>query len=234
MPADPSDRLIVALDVDTLEAALSLVERLDGVVTRFKIGSQLFTATGPAAVEAVRKRGGEVFLDLKYHDIPNTVAGAVRAAGQLGVSLVDVHALGGAPMIAAASHALGSDGARLIAVTLLTSHDQAGLEAIGIAGSPADAALRLARLAQSAGAQGVVTSPHEVERIRRACGAGFLIVTPGIRPSGAEPGDQARFATPSAALKSGADFMVVGRPILAAPDPIAAAEAIVQELEAAV
>jgi len=230
----PRERLIVALDVADARAALALVDKLAGRVGMFKVGTQLFTSTGPELVRRLIGAGERIFLDLKYHDIPNTVAGAVRAAGQLGVSLVDVHALGGAPMIAAASHALGSDGARLIAVTLLTSHDQAGLEAIGIAGSPADAALRLARLAQSAGAQGVVTSPHEVERIRRACGAGFLIVTPGIRPSGAEPGDQARFATPSAALKSGADFMVVGRPILAAPDPIAAAEAIVQELEAAV
>ena len=230
----PRERLIVALDVADARAALALVDKLAGRVGMFKVGTQLFTATGPELVRRLIEAGERIFLDLKYHDIPNTVAGAVRAADELGVSLVDVHALGGGPMIAAASHALGSTGARLIAVTLLTSHDQAGLEAIGIAGSPADAGLRLARLAQSAGAQGVVTSPHEVEGIRRACGPGFLIVTPGIRPSGAEPGDQARFATPSAALKSGADFMVVGRPILAAPDPAAAVEAIVQELEAAV
>jgi len=230
----PRERLIVALDVADARAALALVDKLAGRVGMFKVGTQLFTSAGPELVRRLIGAGERIFLDLKYHDIPNTVAGAVRAAGQLGVSLVDVHALGGGPMIAAAHHALGSNGARLIAVTLLTSHDQAGLEAIGIAGSPADAGLRLARLAQSAGAQGVVTSPHEVEGIRRACGPGFLIVTPGIRPSGAEPGDQARFATPSAALKSGADFMVVGRPILAAPDPVAAAEAIVQELEAAV
>jgi orotidine-5'-phosphate decarboxylase len=226
----PRDRLIVALDVQDAATARTMVDRLAGHVGMFKIGSQIFTAAGPDFVREVIARGEKVFLDLKFHDIPNTVAGAVSSAGQLGVSLVDVHALGGKAMLEAAVGALPAMGIRLIAITILTSHDEETLASIGVTGSVADCVRRLAVLAREAGADGVVASPQEVAPVREACGRDFLIVTPGIRPAGSARGDQARTATPAAAVAAGADYIVVGRPILEAPDPAAAADAIVREL----
>ncbi len=228
----PRERLIVALDVPTADEARALVDRLAGGVGMFKVGSQLFTAAGPDFVRELVGRGERVFLDLKFHDIPNTVASAVASAGQLGVSLVDVHGLGGSAMMAAAAGALPALGCRLLAITVLTSHDQDSLGEVGVTGAIAVSVERLARLAKDAGADGVVASPHEVGLIRDACGPDFLIVTPGIRPAGAAQGDQARLATPAAARRAGADFLVVGRPITQAGDPRAAADAIVAEMGA--
>jgi orotidine-5'-phosphate decarboxylase len=239
MPADPRDRLIVALDEDTLDAALGLVERLDGIVTRFKIGSQLFTAAGPAAVEAVRKRGGEVFLDLKYHDIPNTVAGAAREAARLGVFMFNVHASGGRAMMRAAGEAVAAasgSGTRrplVIAVTVLTSLDRAALSCeLGVASSVEGHVLHLCRLAHDAGLDGCVASPNEIRVIRNQLGPRWVIVTPGVRPAGSENNDQSRIATPQATARAGAHYLVVGRPITAAPDPVTAAQAILAELRA--
>lgn len=226
----PRDRLIVALDVPDAAAARAMVDRLAGQVGMFKVGSQIFTAAGPEFVHEVIGRGEKVFLDLKYHDIPNTVAAAVSSACQLGVSLVDVHALGGKEMLEAAVGALPAMGIRLLAITVLTSHEAGTLHAIGVSGSVADSVRRLAVLARDAGADGVVASPQEVALVREACGPDFLIVTPGIRPAGSARGDQSRTATPSAALAAGADYIVVGRPILEAADPAAAAAAIVREI----
>jgi orotidine-5'-phosphate decarboxylase len=228
----PRERLIVALDVPTVAQAWTLVDALAGGVGMFKVGSQLFTAAGPDFVRELVGRGEHVFLDLKFHDIPNTVASAVASAGQLGVSLVDVHGLGGSAMMAAAAGSLPAMGCRLLAITILTSHDEASLGEVGVDGSLTDSVARLARLAKDAGVDGVVASPHEVELIRSACGEGFLIVTPGIRPAGAAQGDQARQATPAAARRAGADYLVVGRPITQSADPRAAADAIVAEMGA--
>ena len=228
---NPRDRLIVALDVPKADAARALVDRLSGGVGMFKVGSQLFIAAGPDLVHEIVAGGERVFLDLKFHDIPNTVAGAVASASRLGVSLVDVHGLGGRAMIEAAVGALPAMGTRLLAITVLTSHDEESLGEIGVNGSMAESVRRLAVLARDAGADGVVASPHEVALIRGACGSGFLIVTPGIRPAGATAGDQVRAATPAAALAAGADYLVVGRPITEAPDPRAAADAIVREMQ---
>jgi orotidine-5'-phosphate decarboxylase len=225
------DRLIVALDVPQRDAARALVDRLAGHVGLFKVGSQVFTAAGPEIVREIVGRGERVFLDLKFHDIPNTVAGAVASATRLGVSLVDVHGLGGRAMMEAAVGALPAMGTRLLAITILTSHDEETLGEIGVNGSMAESVRRLAQLAKEAGVDGVVASPHEVALVREACGSDFLIVTPGIRPAGAALGDQARAATPAAALAAGADYVVVGRPITGAPDPAAAADAIVREME---
>jgi orotidine-5'-phosphate decarboxylase len=227
----PRERLIVALDVPTPQEARQLVARLSGRVGLFKVGSQLFTAAGPEFVRGLSGRGEKVFLDLKYHDIPNTVAASVGQACRLGVTLVDVHALGGKAMMEAAVGAMPAMGTRLLAITILTSHDEYSLGEIGVGGDMATSVERLALLAREAKVDGVVASPHEVALIRDACGPDFLIVTPGIRPAGAAAGDQARAATPSAALRAGADYIVVGRPITEAPDPAVAAEAIVREME---
>jgi len=229
------DRLLVALDVEALAEATALLDRLQGAVSGVKIGSQLFTAAGPAAVEAARKRGFRVFLDLKYHDIPSTVAGAVRAATGLGVFMLNVHAAAGASaMRAAAEAAATAAGAGVprpvcLAVTVLTSLDRRALVEVGVTGSVEAQALRLAELARDAGLDGCVASPHEVRSLRLGLGRGWVIVTPGIRP--AERGDdQVRTARPAAALAAGADYLVVGRPVTAAPDPRAAAEAILAGL----
>lgn len=234
MSVDPRDRLIVALDVPGLAEAEALLDRLAGVVSTFKIGSQLFTAAGPAAVELCRKRGGRVFLDLKYHDIPATVSGAVREAARLGVTLLTVHASGGRAMLEAAAAAAGEAGRdrpRILAVTVLTSLDRAALQReLQVAVSVEGQVAHLAALAREAGCDGAVASPREARRLRMAMGSGWLIVTPGIRPAGADAGDQARVATPEAAVRAGADYVVVGRPITGAPDPAAAAAAIVAEL----
>jgi orotidine-5'-phosphate decarboxylase len=226
----PKDRLIVALDVSAPDEARALVDRLSGVVGMFKVGSQLFTEAGPPFVRELVSRGEKVFLDLKYHDIPNTVANAVGRAAELGVSLLTVHALGGRAMLEAAMGALPAMGTRVLAITILTSHAEDSLGELGIGGSLHDNVARLARLAKEAKVDGVVASPHEVGLVRAACGPDFLVVTPGIRPSGSEKGDQARAATPEAARAAGADYIVVGRPILQASDPRAAAEAIVASL----
>jgi orotidine-5'-phosphate decarboxylase len=233
MTMTPRDRLIVALDVPDAAAARAMVDRLSGQVGMFKIGSQIFTAAGPDFVREVIARGEKVFLDLKFHDIPNTVAGAVSSAAGLGVSLVDVHALGGREMMEAAVGALPAMGIRLLAITILTSHHEDTLATVGVGGSVADSVRRLAALARESGADGAVASPHEVSLVREVCGPDFLIVTPGIRPTGSARGDQSRTATPAAARAAGADYIVVGRPILEAADPAAAAAAIVKELSAA-
>jgi orotidine-5'-phosphate decarboxylase len=233
-PRATRDRLIVALDTPDLAAAETLVERLGGVATHFKVGSVLFTAAGPAAVEMVRKHGGRVFLDLKYHDIPATVAGAVEAAARLGVGLLTVHASGGAAMLraaTAAARAAGQDRPRIVAVTVLTSLDRAALHReLGVPVSVEGHAVHLADLARAAGCDGVVASPREAGRLRAALGAAAVIVTPGIRPAGGAADDQARVATPAAAVRAGADYLVVGRPITGAPDPAAAAAAILAEM----
>ena len=226
----PRERLIVALDSPDAGHARALVDHLAGAVGMFKVGSQLFTAAGPELVRELVARGERVFLDLKYHDIPNTVARAVREASRLGVSLVDVHALGGRSMLEAAAAALPPEGLRLLAITILTSHDEQSLDAVGMKPPLPESVRRLASLARQSGADGVVCSPWETSLIREACGPGFLIVTPGIRPAGAQHNDQARAATPREAVRAGADYLVVGRPITEASDPRLAAEAIVQEL----
>ena len=237
LTADPKDRLIVALDVETLGGAVGLVERLAGLVTRFKIGSQLFTASGPAAIEAVRKRGGEVFLDLKYHDIPNTAAGAAREAARLGVFMFNVHAAGGQAMMRAAAEAaaIGSGGRRplVIAVTVLTSLDRAALgRELGVPSSVEGHVLHLCRLAREAGLDGCVASADEIRAVRNHLGAGWVIVTPGVRPAGSAADDQSRTATPQAIARAGAHYLVVGRPITAAADPADAARAILTEIGA--
>jgi orotidine-5'-phosphate decarboxylase len=227
------DRLIVALDVPSPAEARALADRLAGAVGLFKVGSQLFTEAGPPFVRELVGRGERVFLDLKYHDIPNTVANAVARAAELGVSFLTVHALGGRAMLEAAMGALPAMGTRVLAITILTSHAEDSLGEVGIGGTLPENVERLARLAKEAKVDGVVASPHEVALVRAACGPDFLVVTPGIRPAGAEKGDQARAATPEAAIAAGADYIVVGRPILQAEDPRAAAEAIVRSLPGA-
>lgn len=233
LPQTPRDRLIVALDFPSGESALALVDRLDGRCRWFKVGLELFCASGPSIVETLRSRGYEVFLDLKLHDIPNTVAGAVRSVSSIGASLVNIHASGGVPMMQAAAEAAASipGSPRLLAVTILTSMDGAQLAATGVSHSPAGQVLRLARLAHASGIDGLVCSPEETALLRAEFPA-LLLVTPGIRPAGAALNDQSRIATPAAALRSGASMLVVGRPITHAPDPAAATAAILAEMEA--
>jgi orotidine-5'-phosphate decarboxylase len=230
----PRDRLIVALDVPGLAEAEALLDRLGGLVSTFKVGGQLFTAAGPAAVELVRKRGAGVFLDLKYHEIPAIAGASVREAARLGVSLLTVHASGGSAMLRAAATAAaeaGRDRPRILAVTVLTSLNRATLQReLGVTMSVEGHVVHLAALARAAGCDGVVASPQEARRLRATLGPDALIVTPGVRPAGSDAGDQARIATPAAAVRAGADCVVVGRPITAAPDPAAAAEAILREL----
>lgn len=239
-PTHVKDRLIVALDVETLADAERMVDRLEGLATRFKIGSQLFTAAGPGAVEAIQKRGAEVFLDLKFHDIPNTVAGAAREATRMGVLMFNVHASGGRAMMAAAAEGaataareLGGRRPIVLAVTVLTSLDRAALgRELGVADSVEGHVLHLAALAAAAGLDGCVASPNEVGALRTSRGAGWVIVTPGVRPAGSAMGDQSRIATPGAAVSAGAHYLVVGRPITAAPDPARAADAVLREMSA--
>ncbi|MGH9253631.1 MAG: orotidine-5'-phosphate decarboxylase [Vicinamibacterales bacterium] len=233
------DKLLVALDVDSGLRALELADALKDVAGGFKIGSRLFTLEGPNLVRQLVDRGARVFLDLKFHDIPNTVAQAVDAAVQTGAWMVDVHASGGVPMMEAAARAgrdaaqrLGRPAPLVVGITVLTSMDQAGLRDTGVERSLPDHVVALARMAHAAGLQGVVASPHETASIRDACGAGFTIVTPGIRgaSAGSERHDQMRTMGPAEAMRAGASYIVVGRPIIAVPDPIAAAEAMVEEL----
>ena len=229
-------KLIVALDFDRLALALRLAREVAPFADMFKIGGQLFTAEGPRAVRALARLGIGIFLDLKFHDIPNTVAGAVQAAATLsGVRLINVHATGGLQMMRAAARALAGRPTRpkLLAVTILTSLDSAALRRIGLAGPSEPRVVQLAKLAREAGLDGVVASSREIRAIRRACGQKFLIVVPGIRPrrsGSSRRDDQSRTATPAEAARAGADFIVVGRPITAAPDPAAAARAIALEL----
>jgi len=225
-------RIIVALDFPDASSALALAGRLDPKLCRVKVGKELYTAAGPALVEKLRATGFEVFLDLKYHDIPSTVAAACAAAAALGVWMIDVHALGGRAMMEAARAALPGTGARprLVAVTLLTSMDTKDMAEVGLGGNLQEAVLRLARLVQASGLDGVVCSAREAVDLRRQCGRSFTLVTPGIRPADAGQDDQARVATPQAAIAGGADYLVIGRPITRAPDPRAALRAISAEI----
>jgi len=238
MPVEVRDRLIVALDVSDLGQADRLMDQLQGLLTTYKIGSQLFTAAGPRSVEHVRKRGGRAFLDLKFHDIPNTVAAAVREAVGLGCFMVNVHAAGGSAMLKAAAEA-AAESARslsvarplLLAVTVLTSLDRSLLHReLNIPLSVEAQVLHLAGLAKGAGLDGCVASPQEARLLRRSFGREWVIVTPGIRPAGSAGDDQARSLTPGEALRAGADYLVVGRPITQAANPAEAARAILDEL----
>ena len=225
-------RVIVALDFASADAALAFVARLGPESCRLKVGKELFTAAGPALVEKLAQRGFDIFLDLKFHDIPHTVAGACRAAAQLGVWMLNVHALGGRAMLEAAREAVAASRQppQLIAVTLLTSMAAGDLAAVGIAGEPAAAALKLARLAQASGLDGVVCSAQEAQLLKRECGSKFVLVTPGIRLSAGKVDDQQRIMTPAAAIAAGADYLVIGRPVTQAPDPVAVLDAINQEI----
>ena len=210
--------------------ALNLVESLGNSVEWYKIGKQLFTRYGPDAVKQLKQLGKHVFLDLKYHDIPNTVAQAVRAAAAIGADLTNVHASGGPAMLKAASKAASESGVLLIAVTVLTSMDTTELAAVGLSCSPEEQVVRLARLAQDNGVPGVVCSAREIVPIRKACGSDFVLVVPGIRPAGSSHGDQKRVMMPQQAAEAGATFIVVGRPITQAADPKSAANTILAEL----
>jgi orotidine-5'-phosphate decarboxylase len=226
------ERLIVALDVPDAASASALVDKLDSTCLWFKVGLELFTAAGPAVLEPLLKRGHSVFLDLKFHDIPNTVAGAVRSAATLGARLLTIHASGGPAMLIAARAALADlpNPPQLLAVTMLTSIDDAQAQAIGFHQSPTDQALTLARMALDAGITGFVCSPHEVEAIRALAGPDATLVVPGIRPAGADLGDQMRVSTPAETLRLGASYLVVGRPITQAADPARAASLILDEM----
>jgi len=228
-----STKIIVALDYADSASALALVERLDPTLCRLKVGKELFTVAGPELVRALVARGFEVFLDLKFHDIPNTVAAACRAAAGLGVWMVNVHASGGRRMMSAAQESLADLPQRplLIAVTVLTSMSAEDLDEVGVAGAPADQVLRLARLTQACKLDGVVCSAHEASMLRNDLGADFRLVTPGIRPAGSEAGDQRRVMTPVEALRAGATDLVIGRPITAATDPLAALKQIQSDIQ---
>lgn len=228
---EPADRLIVALDFPDAAQAMVLVGRLEGRCRWFKVGLELYLSAGNSVVNALKELGFSVFLDLKLHDIPNTVAGAVRSAGGLGADLLTVHASGGPAMLEAAAEAAArlTDPPILLAVTVLTSMDSTQLAATGVPDSPADQALRLAKVAHTAGIRGMVCSPEEASVMRREL-PDSILVTPGIRPVGAGVEDQKRVATPSAALAAGADYLVVGRPITQAQKPDLAVEAILEEI----
>lgn len=228
----PDPRIIVALDFAQATDAIALASRLDPELCRVKVGKALYTAAGPGLVEKLLQSRFEVFLDLKYHDIPNTVAAACLAAAELGVWMVNVHALGGRAMMSAAREALSRRKAapRLVAVTLLTSMEAADAVEVGLSGSPRENVFRLAQLAKACGLDGVVCSPQEAAGLRRRHGNGFTLVTPGIRPAEAARDDQNRVATPRQAIADGADYLVIGRPITRAPDPLAALHGIANEI----
>lgn len=228
---DPRQRLIVALDVSTAAAAQKIVTTLGDSALTYKVGMQLYTAEGPQVVRDLVASGRRVFLDLKYHDIPHTVASAVRAAAQLGVSMLTVHASGGGKMLQAATEAGRSQpGLMILAVTVLTSMDEHDLENIGVRGTVVDSVIRLAAIALANGCHGVVASAREASTLRAELGDKFAIVTPGVRPAGSGHGDQVRVATPAEAIASGASYIVVGRPITEAPDPAAEARAILGQI----
>lgn len=226
--------LIVALDVDSRQEAVAKVKAIGDAVGFYKIGLELYTAEGPEVVKAVKDLGKKVFLDLKFHDIPRTVERAVRSGGKLGVDLMTIHAVGGNAMIRAAVNAaeeFGPNGPKILAVTVLTSLDQTDLADVGIVGrTPAEQVRAAALLAVASGAHGLVCSPKEVGQLSKALKPGTLFITPGVRPAGSAVGDQKRVATPAEAVRDGATHLVVGRPILAAPDPVAAAAAILREM----
>jgi orotidine-5'-phosphate decarboxylase len=226
------DRIIVALDTDAPEAALETVTALTGEVGMFKVGMELFPRGGPELVRRIRKAGFGVFLDLKFHDIPNTVAGAVRSAAALGVKFATVHASGGRAMLMAAAESARGTGTTLLAVTILTSLDDADLSDVGFSLGTAEAVTRLAGLAVSCGIEGIVCSAKEVADVRARVGKGITLVTPGVRMSDDAAGDQKRVVTPADAIRLGADYIVVGRPITRAIDPAAAARAIAASMRA--
>jgi orotidine-5'-phosphate decarboxylase len=225
-------KIIVALDYPQAKPALALVKRLEPGLCRLKVGKELFTAAGPQLVEKLQKLGFEVFLDLKFHDIPNTTAQACKAAAAMGVWMVNVHAMGGKRMMDAAREALANVEHRpkLIAVTVLTSMAQEDMHGIGINASPAQIVPLLARLAHDSGLDGVVCSAQEAPMLHQYCGRDFCLVTPGIRPANAAANDQSRIMTPRAALENGANYLVIGRPITQAPDPLLALQEIIQEI----
>lgn len=228
-------KIIFALDIDEFSEIERWATMLAPHVGMFKIGKQLYTACGPAAVRMIQKFGGSVFLDLKFHDIPNTVAMASLEAGRLGVSLFNMHALGGYEMMAKSVEVLhrqysGNERPKALAVTILTSSTEETLRGVGIERPVGEMVVRLATLAKKAGMDGVVASPQEITLIREACGKDFLIVTPGVRPTFAAADDQKRIMTPAEAVRLGADYLVIGRPISAAADPVKAAQSIVEEI----
>jgi orotidine-5'-phosphate decarboxylase len=233
--------IVVALDVDTSDQALALVEGLRGVVGMFKVGKQLFTAAGPDVVRRIVAMGEQVFLDLKFHDIPNTVAKAGIEAARLGVTIFNVHATGGTKMLKAVVQEVNETAERermrrplILGVTVLTSHTEESLKEIGIERKLEDEVVHLARLCEAAGIDGVVASPHEIVPIRQAVvHPNFVILTPGVRPAGAASNDQSRVMTPAEAIRAGADYLVVGRPITAAANPAEAARGILEEIELA-
>lgn len=227
------NRIIVALDFADDGKALELVSGLDAQLCRLKVGKEMFTRFGPAFVEKLQAAGFDVFLDLKYHDIPNTVARACEAAADLGVWMLNVHAQGGRRMMVAAREALEKQASRplLIAVTVLTSMEQEDLREVGLTGTPQDHVLQLAGLAQQSGLDGVVCSPLEIALLRDSIPNDFKLVTPGIRPAGAVADDQRRIMTPAEAVQAGSDYLVIGRPVTAAADPLKALQAIQSEIE---
>lgn len=229
-----SNPIIVALDFEQQSSALNLVSQLDPSMCRLKVGKEMFTLFGPEFVKELQRRHFDVFLDLKFHDIPNTVAKAVKAAAELGVWMVNVHASGGSKMMTAAREAIetfGQDKPALIAVTVLTSMEQSDLTELGIQLTPAEQVLKLAQLTSQSGLDGVVCSAHEASLLKQHFDQDFCLVTPGIRPSFAGTDDQKRIMTPSQAVIAGVDYMVIGRPITKAADPLAALHAIHQELK---
>ncbi|MEW6206808.1 MAG: orotidine-5'-phosphate decarboxylase [Acidobacteriota bacterium] len=232
-PRSVKDRLIVALDVADRLSALRLIEQLQGLAGMFKVGLELYTACGPALVREIIESGGRVFLDLKFHDIPNTVAGAARSAARLGVSLFNLHTLGGAEMMRAAAGAISEINPRpaLLGVTVLTSMNRTDLSEIGVVSEVEEEVLRLAALARDSGLDGVVASPREIRAIRERIPEPFIILTPGIRPMWSESGDQKRISTPAAAIRDGADFIVIGRAITSSADPRAAAERVLEAMQ---
>ena len=234
MTATQKSKIIVALDYPDAQSAMQLVEQLMPDLCRLKVGKELFTRAGPALVETLAARGFDVFLDLKFHDIPNTVASACQAAAELGVWMLNVHALGGERMLQAAKEGVSRAGHAplLIAVTILTSMDETDLAGVGLSGSPQDNVLRLASLAQQSGLDGVVCSSRETAVLREQLGAGFSLITPGIRPAGSQADDQRRVMTPVAAIKNGSDYLVIGRPVTRADDPVGVLRTINSDLSA--
>ena len=234
MTATQKSKIIVALDYPDAQSAMRLVEQLMPDLCRLKVGKELFTRAGPALVETLAARGFDVFLDLKFHDIPNTVASACQAAAELGVWMLNVHALGGERMLQAAKEGVSRAGHAplLIAVTILTSMDETDLASVGLSGSPQDNVLRLACLAQQSGLDGVVCSSRETAVLREQLGAGFSLITPGIRPAGSQADDQRRVMTPVAAIKNGSDYLVIGRPVTRADDPVGVLRTINSDLSA--
>ena len=224
-------RIIVALDFSSKEQALNLASKLDPMLCRVKIGKELFTAAGPEIVKIFRKKGFEVFLDLKFHDIPNTVASACRVAADLGVWMINVHALGGRKMLSAAREVLPLGGTKLVAVTLLTSMGSDDIESIGLNNEPGNVVQNLANLAHSCGLDGVVCSALESGQLRKEMGDNFCLVTPGIRPIDAMADDQSRITTPQMAIQNGADYLVIGRPISRAEDPLLMLQHLNKEIE---